>query len=181
MYPTDDFQIRLYRGPSFETLGLAEYRALADAERRALPDPALHVTLALTIDGAERFHARGFGPLERLVAQLAPARDRLAAGAPALIRSGVLDVPEGQYLLFEPIDTAAVRVSTILFDELPERGWFPDEEHGDALYRFVAAQRDRVVGAAREVWPELAELAMDRARLAAALAREAAAAAELKS
>jgi hypothetical protein len=175
MHPTDDFQIRLYRGASFETLGLAEYLGLPDAERRALPDPATHVTLHIMIDEVERFHARGFGPLEQLVAQLEPARRRLAARAPALIRSGVLDVPDGQYFLLEPLDEAAVQVSMISFVHLPESSWFPDQRRADELYRYVAHQRPSLVAAARSVWPDLVEVAMDRARLEAALAREAAA------
>lgn len=153
-------------------MGLADYRALADTERRALPDPATHVTLQIMIDGIERFHARGFGPLERLVAQLEPARHRLAAGAPALIRSGVLDVPDGQYVWLEPLE-AAVRVSMIAFDQLPESGWFPDEKRAEGLYRFVTDHRDNLVEVARTTRPDLVEAAIDRARLDAALAREA--------
>jgi hypothetical protein len=175
MHPTDDLRIALYRGPSFETLGLDEYLGLTDAERRALPDPAVHVTLHIMIDGLERFHARGLGPLDRLVAQLEPARLRIAAGAPALIRGGVLDVPDGRYFLFEPIDETAVRVSMFTFDDLPESGWFPDDKRAEGLYRFVAHHRDRLVATARAAWPELVEIAMDRPRLDAALAREAAA------
>jgi hypothetical protein len=172
---SDDLQLVLYRGASSATVGVRELLRDGAGE----PVDYRHASVSVVVDGEERLADRlSLGPLEDLVAQLEPARARLADGRPGLVRSGVLDVEDGNYLLLEPAD-GAVSLSVVSTDELPASGWFPHGPWADQLYEYVARHRDAMLAATRSAGTLPAELPLDRAMVLAALEREAAAGAEL--
>jgi hypothetical protein len=173
----DKLSIALYQGSSAETIPIEQYRALATAQRAALAADTSAATVALVIDGRERLaHQLSLGCLKRLAAQFAPAILRLRSGLPALIRSGVLDVPEGHYLLLEPAKRNRVDISWISIDDLRVGVLFPDGSLAAELYRYVAAHRDDLIDAARSRGDEMVLLPMDRDVLIAAMTRTAEAA-----
>lgn len=171
----DDFHLALYRGASADTIAVDDYLALnADARAGVAADLDM-ATISLIVDGQERIaHLASLGPLAALVPQLEPARARLSRRDPALVRSGVVDLDDGHYLLFEPDPSGdRVNVSVVSTDARPESSWFPHGPHGDALYAHVAAHRSALLARTRAAGALPVELPMDRDRLLAALAREA--------
>jgi hypothetical protein len=164
----DDFRVLLYRGASGETVSLERYLAMGAPDRAAVDADLEHVTLGIRAAGGELLPQKpSMGPLARLVRQLEPARERIEQGLPALIRSGVLDVPDGHYVRFGAANGGAeVAASVITIEELPASGWFPDTSDAAALYAYVDEHRERLEHASPR-------LTMDRRALVAALAREA--------
>ena len=169
--------LALYRGASGRTVRAETYLAMDRSERALVAADLRNVTISLVVDGRERLaHQLSLGPLARLVPQIEPARRRLLAGHPALIRSGVLDVAQGHYLLIEPrAGSDEVTISLVSIGELPAAAWFPDAPQADALYDHVAANRGPLLAAARQRADGLAELRVGRAALLDSMATAAAA------
>ena len=169
----DDFRLALYRGASGEWLPLDQVLDALTADT-PLDVSAEHTTISVVAGGQE--HLAGlvsFGSLPRLVNQLEPAADRLEQDAWALVRSAVLDVPHGIYLLLEPHSpTQDVAFSLAVTEELPWSGWFPDDDaRGRELHGYVASHRDQMVADAEMYGIKPA--CLDRTSLTAALRREA--------
>lgn len=164
-----EFHLALFRGPSADLITVEEYLradAAARAEARVNPEWA---AVSIVAGGREHLGARAsLGPLERLVAQLEPARQRLLANETALIRSGVLDVPRGIHLAFVPAGDE-VRISVLQIADLPMSDWFPDEDSAESLYAYVAEHFDALT------LPPFEPFLFPRAELVAAFEREAAA------
>ena len=186
----NELHISLYRGSSGETITVEEYLAINSTQRATVAADLDHVTISLKSGGQERLaHQLSLGPLERLVPQFELALRRLQANKFALIRSGVLDIPDGHYLLFKPRQAAPdgrancdqVSVSLITIDELPISGWFPDEQWAEWLYQYVGMYRERLVATASLRLDSFHDLLYDRAALLTLLAQEASASRTLMS
>jgi hypothetical protein len=172
----DDLYLALYHVRAAEPMRAADFFAMSAEERAGVPGFE-NIGLAVLAEDREALaYRRSFGPLRALVPQLEPARQRLLAGEPTLIRSGVDDTPDGWYLLFEPEANDRVRVA-LLCAVGPQSRWFPVGEHARAIYDFVAAQREALIAAGRRPF-ELA-LSLSKPALEAALSREAGVGAEL--
>jgi hypothetical protein len=172
---SDDLQLAIYRARESATISVAEWLELDGDARRAVGCDLTQVAIRLVAGGVERLAEHcSMGELARLVPQLAPAQARIAAGAPALIRSGELDAPEGAFLYFEPRD-GGLQVSMLAIAESPYEATFlraPEDDAVTRLYAYVAAQRDALVAAGQELCP-LDSLPIDRAAILTALPREA--------
>ena len=83
----------------------------------------------------------------------------------------MFDVPEVLLLLLEPDGEDGIVAVPAVTSDLPDPSWTPDGPHGDRLYAFVDAHRDRLVeaGRVRGVVPQR----IGRALASAALRREA--------
>lgn len=170
----------LFQGASSDTLDLQE--KLARATGRTIDAAQLEAAgLGIEADGRERLGpALNLGPLATLAAQLAAARVRLAAGRPALVRSGIVDQDPGLYLLFEPsAERGSVLLSMLAIPGIGNRFPIPPESEDAAqLYRAVAARRDEYIAIAQP-WYDLCDIPFDAAGLIAALDRDLAAARRL--
>ena len=177
----EDFRIMLFLGASAEMRALGDLAAMPPGAAAATGADPGAVTISLVAGGTERLAGRrSYGSLWRLVPQIAPACARLAAGQPALLRSAVTDVADGNYLLMEPAaDTT--RVSAIALNVAEGGHRFPDGAAAETLYRDVMARRDRLVAATRDGGRLPAEVALSTEVLDAALRREAAAADVLRA
>lgn len=173
MSATQEVHLALYRGASADIITVEDYLALDSAARHKVDTDFENCAISVVVDGQEQLaHRLSLGPLAYLVPQFEPARQRLLAGQPALIRSGVLDVPDGNYLLFEPTpDRSQVLLSVVSTDDLPESGWFPDGPYADRLYEYMRTHRDALIEKARQWQGHLIELPLDRDRLVDALKR----------
>jgi hypothetical protein len=103
---------------------------VADAleQHRAGGAPPMYpwATVVQLDDGTEHLGKRiSFGSLRRFAVQLPLAADRVAAGALGIVRSAVLDVPQGNYLLFEP-QRDEVRIGLAIANPSPWSTAFPD-------------------------------------------------------
>ncbi len=179
----NELHISLYRGSSGETITVEKYLAMDSTERTAVAADLDHVTISLKSDGQECLaHQLSLGPLGRLVPQFELAQRRLSANKLALIRSGVLDIPDGHYLLFNPLqDRNNVSVSLITIDELPVGGWFPDGRWAEWLYQYVSMYSERLVATAGQRLDSFHDLLYDRSALLTLLAQEATASRTLMS
>jgi len=86
-----------------------------------------------------------FGPLDLIVPQLAATAARVAAGQPALLRTGALDTVTGTYWFFEPTADGRVSVSVLSTEHSPESHRTPvpyDSAPAQQLYAFVARERE---------------------------------------
>jgi hypothetical protein len=172
----DDFRLMLYLGASADTITLSDYLALdADARLANRVDLSM-VTISIMAGGREHLAPRlSLGPLHRITPQLGVARERLVRGEPALIRSGVMDVEDGNYLLLEPDGvTGPIRASVVSTDDIEVSHVFPDEFRAQDLYAYVASQRTNLLNRTRRVGSFPVELPLEREALLAALDREAA-------
>jgi hypothetical protein len=128
--------------PTQITYTLANYRALSDAERAALSVNFEYGLVSVVQGGQERLAEwRSMGMLWLLVGQVQPALDRLASGQFALIRSGFMDAPEGNYVLLEPTaDGQSVSVSLVVIEDTGVSYIFPHHApDSDRLYAYVSA------------------------------------------
>jgi hypothetical protein len=124
-------------------------------------------SVSLVVDGVERWGpAVSFGALGVVTRQLLPARDRLGAGRPALVRAGVLDVPTARFLLFEP-SGRRVRAAIATTGDPAVSTLFPDEAGADALYAHLDRWRDEMVAGADVVEVDRQGLLADLERAAA--------------
>jgi hypothetical protein len=173
----DDFHLALYRGASGETITVEDYAALDAAGRSAVSADPRRATISLVVAGRERLAPLiSLGSLARLIPQVERAAQLLRAGEVALIRSGVLDVPAGHFLLIEAGDEQSCHISLIEIDTLPEGSWFPDSDRGDDLRAYVAAHHDALLNAARARGDDVVGLQIGRDALIAGMERTAAAA-----
>jgi hypothetical protein len=160
-----EFHLALFRGSSADLILVEDYLR----ERVQTQVNPQWAAVSIVTGSREHLGARAsLGPLERLVAQLEPARQRLLANQTALVRSGVLDVPQGTFLAFVPTGDD-VRISVLQISELPMSDWFPDEDSAEALYAWVAAHFDALT------LPRFEPFLFPRPELIAAFEREAAA------
>jgi len=174
MTPMDDLRIVFYRGASGQTILAQDYRQLDPAGKMAMAVDVGGISLSIIVGGRERLAPfLSLGSLAEMIPQLEAAGDRLGAGKPALIRSGVLDEDPGLYLLFDPHDDDDVHVSLLAIHGI---GNFfpvpPGSRDAKAIYRYVASHRDDCIEAARE-WYDLTRLRMNKSTLLAAFPREA--------
>lgn len=171
--PGDDIRLALSIAGSTEFIAVGDYLALSEAQRASVPVTPSWSVLSLVVGGEERWGSRlTLGALGVLVTQFVPAAARLEHGERAVLRAAVFDVPAVLLLLLEPDGEDSVVTTPAVTDDLPDASWTPDGPHGDSLYAFVAAHRDRLIdaGRLRGVMPQH----IGRALASAALRREAA-------
>jgi hypothetical protein len=149
---SDEFRVAL-AGRSPDSFSAPRITPVADylsARRAGTADwePDLERTaMSLEVDGEERLGTQVSlsGQLDLLAAQFVPARDRLRAGEPALIRFADHD-EVGEYLLLEP---KGDKVSVSKFDihDNPPMDDYPfphRPEESQRLYGYVADNRENL-------------------------------------
>jgi hypothetical protein len=141
------FNIALYKGASFETINLKDWFLMEAKERAGFDTDLENIGISLSVNGEERLaQLISMGPLNSMLAQLDQAIARLENFEPALLRSGVLDVSDGHYLLLEPTsDGQTVLISLISLSELPISEYFPNGRMSDKLYEYVALNREVLI------------------------------------
>ncbi len=144
----DDFRICLFTHTSGETvMHIADVAALP-AEQRAFFRSANQYSSIQCLVGGELREYMAFGPLDLLVGQLTPTAERVAAGLPALLRSGACDTITGTHWFFEPAPNEHVTVSLLATDHSPESHLSPlpyESPEAQQLYAFVARERDAMI------------------------------------
>ncbi|NEO75651.1 hypothetical protein [Moorena sp. SIO4G3] len=143
----NNFNIALYKGPSFEKITLKAYSMLSEAERINFETNLNQVGISLCVNGEEKLsHLISFGPLQTLLSQLGHGINRLINNEFALIRSGVLDVSEGHFLLIEPtLDGESALISLISISETPISEYFPNGHHSNELYDYILLHQEALI------------------------------------
>lgn len=159
----DFFGLAVTDGDMLIAHPLARYRALSDAERAALAVNFEYGLVSVVQGGQERLATwRSMGMLWLLVQQMQPALDRLEAGRFALIRSAVMDAPEGNYVLIEPpTDGQTASVSLVVIEDESVSYIFPHHApDSDALYAYVADNAAALKRRAAQDLPAMVDVAL---------------------
>jgi hypothetical protein len=153
---------------------------LGDARSRPrLGASALSIEIGGTEYALDRWN---LGCVELIGTQADDCVQRLRAGGPAILRSGVRDRQHVPFFLFEPPVTphGSARVSQFFVDDAEAQDWSPLPGWGssdpDVLFEWVAERRADLIAAAaaeaREVdLPELADVAVPFGQLVDELER----------
>jgi hypothetical protein len=169
----DDFRICLFPNvPGKPVVPIEEVAALRAEERAAFDQQ--YTAFHWFVDGETR-EIMSFGPLDLIVPQLRPTAERIAVGLPALVRTGALDTPEGNYLSFDPAIDERVAVSFLATLHSPESHLNPlpcDSAQSRQLYAFVERERESMTQAGTD-FAGYPPFTVGREALLAALEREA--------
>jgi hypothetical protein len=171
----DDFRICLFSNvPGPRVVPIDEIAALPVEQRGPAQFDEQYTAFHWIVDGELR-EMMSFGPLDLIVPQLRPTSQRVAAGLPAMVRTGALDTPLGNFLHFAPGSDERVVVSLLATDHFPESHLNPlpyDGADAQRLYAFVEREREAMTESGTD-FAGYPPFTVGRGALVAALEREA--------